>query len=255
MPVIHKIFSETSAAIFNVASSRRDSTFRLHYFPLHGSAHAARLILATTGAKFESTFPKDWLAEKSTVPFGVLPVLYETISSPGEEDQVLEIPESDAIEHYLSRKFNLLGETPFEETRIHALVSSANAVTSFVFVRIASTKDATHKQEWVDQFVSKTAPAWVQPLEEYSKANGTAGYLVGGKLSLADIKAAIAIEVIQGLTGDAIVSAEKTPGLWIIWKTITAIPSYVVWRESAAYQRFDAGYQVFLQGLLAEKED
>jgi hypothetical protein len=131
---------------------------------------------------FFSDLSQDWMAEKSTVPFGVLPVLYETISSSGEEDQVLEIPESAAIEHYLSRKFNLLGETPFEETRIHALVSAANAVTSFVFVRIASTKDATHKQEWVDQFVSKTAPGWVQPLEEYSKANGTPGYLVGGKV-------------------------------------------------------------------------
>ncbi|KAF9941892.1 hypothetical protein BGZ67_003722 [Mortierella alpina] len=199
--MVHKFFSETSAAAFNEASSRTDSTFRLHYFPIHGFAYAARLILATTGAKFESTFPKDWLAEKSTVPFGVLPVLYETLSSSGNEDQVLEIPESMAIEHYLSRKFKLLGETPFEETRIHAFVSSANA------------------------------------------------------LSLADIKAVIAIEVIKGLTGDTIVSAEKTPGLWTIWKTINAIPSYVTWRESEEYQRFDAGYQVFLQGILAKKED
>jgi hypothetical protein len=61
--------------------------------------------------------------------------------------------------------------------------------------------------------------------------------------------------VIQGLTGDAIVSAEKTPGLWTIWQTINAIPSYVVWRESETYQRLDAGYQFFLQGVLAKKED
>ncbi|KAG9325954.1 hypothetical protein KVV02_005798 [Mortierella alpina] len=253
--MVHKFFSETSAAAFNEASSRTDSTFRLHYFPIHGFAYAARLILATTGAKFESTFPKDWLAEKSTVPFGVLPVLYETLSSSGNEDQVLEIPESMAIEHYLSRKFKLLGETPFEETRIHAFVSSANVVISFVFLRLASTKDATHKQEYLQQFEAKTAPGWVQPLEEYLKANGIDGFLVGGKLSLADIKAAIAIEVIKGLTGDTIVSAEKTPGLWTIWKTINAIPSYVTWRESEEYQRFDAGYQVFLQGILAKKED
>ncbi|KAF9571856.1 hypothetical protein EC968_010584 [Mortierella alpina] len=253
--MVYKFLSDTSAVAFNEVSSRTDSTFRLHYFPIHGFAYASRLILATTGAKFESSFPKDWLAEKSTVPFGVLPVLYETVSSSGNEDQVLEIPESAAIEHYLSRKFNLLGATPFEETRIHAFVSSANSVISFVFIRIASTKDATHKQEYLEQFASKTAPGWVQPLEAYLKTNGTNGYLVGGKLSLADIKAVIAIEVIKGLTGASIISAEKTPGLWTVWETVNAIPSYVAWRESEAFQRFDAGYQVFLQGILAKKED
>ncbi|KAF9956684.1 hypothetical protein BGZ72_002570 [Mortierella alpina] len=253
--MVHNFFSETSAAAFNEASSRTDSTFRLHYFPIHGFAYAARLILATTGATFESSFPKDWLAEKSTVPFGVLPVLYETISYSEKEDQVLEIPESTAIEHYLSRKFNLLGKTPFEETRIHAFVSSANSVISFVFLRIASTKDATHKQEYLEQFVAKTAPGWAQPLEEYLKSNGTSGYLVGGKLSLADVKAVIAIELIKGLTGDTIVSAKKTPGLWSIWETINAIPSYVAWKETEDHKRFDAGYQVFLQGILTKKED
>ncbi|KAG0205392.1 Glutathione S-transferase S1 [Mortierella sp. GBA30] len=253
--MVHKLFSDASVAAFNDASSRRDSTFRVHYFPFQGFAYTARLILATTGAKFESTSPANWPAEKGSTPFGVLPILYETVSIPGTEEQVLEIPESGAIEQYLARKFDLLGSSSIEETRIHAFASSANSIGTFVFLRIFFTKDVTHKQELLEQFVTKTAPAWVQMHEDYLTSIKTNGHVVGGRLSLADIKAVITIELIRSLASDDdLISAKKTPGLWRVWETINAIPSYVAWKQTESYKKLDAGHQVFLQGFLTKKE-
>ncbi|KAI7817360.1 hypothetical protein BC939DRAFT_466161 [Gamsiella multidivaricata] len=210
-----------------------------------------------TGAKFESIFPTDWVAkEQKSVPFEVLPVLYETLpaSAEGAEDQILEIPESEAIERYLARKFNLLGDTPWEEMRIDAFVSSTKTLIYLAFSRVPTVRDPVQKQEMVEQLLEKAIPKWVGLHERYLKANGTNGHYVGLKLTLADIRAVIVIQMILALTENRVISAESTPALWKLWQTMNEIPSYVIWKESAGYRQLDAGYQIFIKTLLPPKE-
>ncbi|KAF9162904.1 hypothetical protein BGX21_009994 [Mortierella sp. AD011] len=249
--MLHK-FDSNSEAAFNNASQRQDSTFRLLYFPIHGVAYASRLILATAGAKFESAFPT-----KATTPFGVLPVLYETVTTKegdSEIQEVFEIPESEAIERYLARKFQLLGQTPWEEMKINAFVSSTKSLTFLAFFRIPAVKDTAQKQEMVQDMVNKSFPAWVQSHERYLVANGTNGHYIRDKLTLADIRALIVIELVLALTEDRVISQEKTPAIWRLWESARAIPSFVAWRNTESYKKFDAGYQTFVKGLLPLKE-
>ncbi|KAF9115759.1 hypothetical protein BGX27_006541 [Mortierella sp. AM989] len=255
--MLHKFNSDSEIA-FNKASQSQDSTFNLFYFPLHGIAHALRLILATTGAKFESSFPTNWVQDKPTVPFGVLPVLYETVTTKEgdkETQETFEIPEAEAIERYLARKFQLLGNNAWEEMKINAFVSSMKTLMFLAFSRIPTIKDATQKQEMVQDLISKNIPTWVQFHERYLVANGSNGHYVGNKLTLADIQAVTVIQMVLAFTENRVISQELTPALWKVWEGVNGIPSFVSWRETENYKQFDAGYQKFVQGLLPAKEE
>ncbi|KAG0291273.1 hypothetical protein BGZ97_005941, partial [Linnemannia gamsii] len=110
--MVHAFFNPAQAAAFNALATKRDSTFEVKYFDIHGLAHITRLLLAISGQKFKSTNPADWAAEKPLAPFGHMPLLIET-SADGKT--TLQIAESDAIERYLARKLGLLGSDAFEE--------------------------------------------------------------------------------------------------------------------------------------------
>lgn len=57
-----------------------DSTYSLLYFNSIGVAGPMRQMLALSGARWTQLYPQEWENEdgldKSSVPFGVLPVLY-----------------------------------------------------------------------------------------------------------------------------------------------------------------------------------
>lgn len=76
--MVHAFFNPTQAATFNEVAPRKDSTFEVSYFGIHGLAHTVRTILAVSGAKFTSYVPEDWASEKPKKPFGVIPTLKET---------------------------------------------------------------------------------------------------------------------------------------------------------------------------------
>ncbi|KAF9580818.1 hypothetical protein BGW38_002385, partial [Lunasporangiospora selenospora] len=149
----------------------------------------------------------DWAAsEKHETVFGVLPVLYETTAS-GEQ---LSIPEAEAIEQYLAKKFNLLGDQGdvWDEIKVRAFASSQQGLINYYFLRVATVKD---------------------------------GHFVGNKLTLADLKCAFAVEMLMALTGDQYVSEEQTPGLWTVYKTVNAIPSLVAWKATEEYKSLAEG--------------
>ncbi|KAF9328055.1 hypothetical protein BG006_008741, partial [Podila minutissima] len=93
----------------------QDSKFVLHYFNYHGLGATIRALLCFGEVLWENQiqpFP-EWMETKPTTPFGCIPILKETLISTGEE---FAIPESQAIERYLGRKFGLMGDTPREQT-------------------------------------------------------------------------------------------------------------------------------------------
>ncbi|KAF9173892.1 hypothetical protein BGX21_001175 [Mortierella sp. AD011] len=233
-----RTFDDNARAVLNESIKKQDSTFKLKYFKLHGVAYASRLILATTGAKWECVFPDDWAnTEKKETLFGVLPVLYETTSS----GQSIEVPESDAIEHYLSKKFQLYGQDDFDEIKVRAFASSLQSIISYYFLRVAVVRDEGYKEEMMKRFLTEALPPFVATHERHLEANGRNGHYVGDKLSLADIKLTIAVNMIKAVTDDKFVSKEKTPAMWAVWETVSAIPSYVSWRETDSYETVSSG--------------
>ncbi|KAG0041547.1 hypothetical protein BGZ83_001663 [Gryganskiella cystojenkinii] len=227
-------FDDNARSIVNTNFQRQDSTFKIKYFQLHGVSQIGRLILATSGATWEAVFPTDWAnVEKKDAIFGVLPILYETTAS-GEQ---IEIPESDAIENYLSRKFNLYGEDAWDEVKIRSFASSCHALSTFYFLRVATIQNQPeYKAIMMQKFLTEAVPKFVGIQELHLNANGNNGHYVGHKLSIADLKLFHAVGTILALTQDKFVSKTLTPGIWAVYETVNAIPSYQAWKETEAFK-------------------
>ena len=121
---------------------------------------------------------KDWSLEKHQVPLGVMPVLYETHRSTG---LTLEIPESEAIERYLARKFHLLGNDPWEETSINVFYCSSNAIMSLFVNKVLLAFPDTKTRE-LEKFVNKDVPVWIAQHEKWLAKNGSNGFYVGDQV-------------------------------------------------------------------------
>ncbi|KAG0264927.1 hypothetical protein BG011_005849 [Mortierella polycephala] len=242
-----RTFDNNARATLNESIYRQDSTFKLSYFKFHGLAGSARLILATSGAKWESIFPEaglyyhpclDWAnVEKKDTLFGCLPVLYETTSA----GQKIEVPETDAIEHYLAKKFKLYGDDDFDEIKVRAFANSVQSLMTFLLLRVLTVSDTEYKAKMMERFQTETLPPFIGIHERHLEANGRNGHYVGNKLSLADIKLAVALELVVSATGDKFVSKEATPALWAVWETVNAIPSYVEWKKTESFAELEEG--------------
>ncbi|KAF9103130.1 hypothetical protein BGX27_010725, partial [Mortierella sp. AM989] len=215
-------------------SRREDVTYKVLYLKLHGMAATTRIILAIAGVKWESIYPTDWTVEKHQAPLGVLPILYEHHASTG---LVLEIPESEAIERYLARKFGLLGRDAWEETTINVFYSSSNAVMSLYVNKVLLAFPDTKSRE-LTKFVERDVPGWIKQHEKWlAKNDSGSGYYVGDQLSLADIRSVICLDrylTIPECRG--LFSATLTPGLFKLKQTLETNPRYAAWMASDEFE-------------------
>ncbi|KAG0336062.1 hypothetical protein BG004_008213 [Podila humilis] len=239
--MVHAFFNPAQAATFNELALRKDSTFEVTYFGIHGFGSNARTILALHGAKFESHVPEDWASLKPKTPFGVMPTLKET----GVNGQSIEIAESAAINRYLARKFGLLGDNAFEETLINTFVSSISGATVATVKVFAKMEPEALAQLKTTILESNILP-WAKYHEQHLAANGSNGHHVGNKLSLADVEAKTLIEMINGLFGNDTITAEKYPALYKVKADIVNHPAFVAWSKTDAYKALDAGNKATL---------
>ncbi|KAF9918808.1 hypothetical protein BGZ65_012399, partial [Modicella reniformis] len=154
--------------------------YKVLYPKLHGMAATTRILLALSGTRWESIYPSEWSpVEKENVPLGVMPVLYEihhrhqqqrqasegagfnpeSWSESVSADLVLEIPESEAIERYLARKFGLI-------------------VMSLYVNKVLLAFPDTKERE-LAKFVTKHVPQWIAQHEKWLARNGFNGFYVG----------------------------------------------------------------------------
>ncbi|KAF9962698.1 Glutathione S-transferase S1 [Mortierella alpina] len=231
--MVHAFFDPAQAAAFNAAASKKDSQFEVRYFPLHGLGNITRMLLASSGAKFTNFNPEDWAALKPEAPFGVMPLLKETTS----DGTVIQIAESDAIERYLSKKFGYYGDNIFEETLIDTFVSSDNDIMNKIFGFIM-LKDAEQKAEAKEKALQGPVANWVKNHELHLQNNGANGHYVGNKHTLADFKTAQLISIIQGFSGEDLISEKLTPALIKVRATVDKIPSLAAWRATDEWKAF-----------------
>ncbi|KAF9912947.1 hypothetical protein EC991_007561 [Linnemannia zychae] len=228
-----RTFDNTTRSFFNENALKQGNTFKVLYFNVHAMGSNVRAILAASGAEWECVFPKDWVNdEKKTTLFGVLPNLFETTAS----GETIEVAESEAIENYLCRKFNFLGEDAFDEMKIRAFSSSIQSLSNFLLIKVGAMKDPEVKADMRAQFIESIIPRFVTYHERHLEANGRNGHYVGDKLSYADIKLAVALVSIFSVTGETQVNNQVTPAIWAVWENVNAIPSYAKWVKSEDYQ-------------------
>ncbi|KAG0021314.1 Glutathione S-transferase S1 [Podila clonocystis] len=230
--MVHAYFNPEQAALFDEMVARKDTTFEVHYYGIHGLASSIRTVLAAVGATFTSVVPADWAAAKAESPFGLFPTLTET--SP--DGKKIHIAETDAIMRYLCRKFGLLGRNLFEETVINTFTSSTNHILGTDLAKYFTTTDPDARAAIKEKLLNESIKNWLEFHERYLRDNGSNGHYVGSTLSFADVQTAHLIKMVNGLYGE-VVSEEKYPALWKVHTTLEAILSYRAWTQTESYKQ------------------
>jgi glutathione S-transferase len=155
----------------------------LTYFHLLGRAELPRALLEDAGVDYDFVAVTNWperkaqLIAEDKLAFGQLP-LYE---EPG-----LTLVQTTAIARYLARKHGYNGTNAHEE----ALIDQASEGVGDVLTSLVKTlffTPAEQLAEAKEKLVKETLPGQLANFEKLLEKNGNSGYLVGSKLSYADL--------------------------------------------------------------------
>jgi glutathione S-transferase len=159
-------------------SANDNSSYKMIYFNARGRAELSRLLFNVAGVPFEDArYPFDpvtrkrveWEADKDKYTFKQVPVL---------EVDGKQLPQSHAIERFLARRFDLLGDSDFEAALIDAVCEQ--------FVDIKDAYQKAKKDNDVKTYFTTELPRQFAMLENLVK-NGGGEWFVGKRMSLADL--------------------------------------------------------------------
>jgi len=165
--------------------------YKLTYFNGRGLAETTRLILAQAGVDYEDVrIEKDkWPELKPTMPFGKVPVL--------EVDGEI-ISESRAIARFVAKENGLAGKDTLEAAKCDMLVDAFYDLFSNMAKWRQETDEAA-KVEMFKFFATETVPPVLKSITTILEKNGGSGYLVGDKVTWADIAVAYGLQGIDQL--------------------------------------------------------
>ncbi|KAF9918013.1 Glutathione S-transferase S1 [Lobosporangium transversale] len=223
---------KTSSDIAKALSDNRPATYKLEHYSLSGVGAVPRDLLAFGGVEWEDVIVTSW-PHSVEAPFGVFPVLHIRTADGTE----FKIAESFVIEHFLAKKFGLLGDNEWEELQIKMFHSSS------LYLRERSLTGVTWNykdkvEEATERFITKTLPLWIDTHTKHLKDNGSNGHYVGNKLSLADIQTANDIDHFQFVyRGDEIIEKiKKSDEIWRVKERVDTDPRLREWRQSEGYK-------------------
>ncbi|KAG0052038.1 hypothetical protein BGZ89_003322 [Linnemannia elongata] len=186
-----------------MANEMTQSTYELHYFPIHALGATSRAILSIAGA--------DW--KDRIQPFEIS---LKTIRTPADEELEICIALSQTI-------------------TIHNV---------WVFrVVPASAMGSEVREKVLKSFLEVTLQNWILNCEKQLRVNTNINkgpYLVGEKISLADIKTAVLMDMFLGVPEvETYLNEQVAPGLWRLKEAIDTAPGYKEYRRSDAFREQD----------------
>ncbi|GAM24769.1 hypothetical protein SAMD00019534_079440 [Acytostelium subglobosum LB1] len=189
------------------------STPTLYYFDGRARGEVSRLLFAYAGKKFVDTrgaFPLEEELRAKT-PFGQLPYYV---------DDNIQIAQSVAIEFYLADQLQLAGSSTIERAQILQYTLLPADLYAPYFPAYLTNNEAALKL-----FTSETAPKVFAKLETLLVKAGGA-YLVGNKLSWADISIFNLLDFFHQQPGNLIEVLKPFPALLAFHKQIAAVPQF-----------------------------
>ncbi|KAL1919168.1 uncharacterized protein VTP21DRAFT_2550 [Calcarisporiella thermophila] len=166
--------------------------YEVHYFPVHGLGELPRLMLEYAKADYENVFIEDWRKPGATqwlneikdkTPLGHIPVLVKK-----ENGEEFVLAESGAINRYLARDLNLMGNpSDAKETAYIDMVNDAWHSfwpTYLNFHRVARNPGTNSH---VDTFFNNVLPKHLPFLERLLDNKGS--YLGQQRITIADLHA------------------------------------------------------------------
>ncbi|KAF9995409.1 Glutathione S-transferase S1 [Entomortierella chlamydospora] len=206
-------------------------SYRLLYWDVASVAASARDMLAYGKVKWANQLPvgNEWQEQKIPTPFGVMPVL-NVISPDGKE---VFLAESVVIDHYLAKRFGLLGDNEWEEFTIKGLYNNIHYLRERSFMNVTWTYEDKRKVA-LERFMNVTLPEFIANHQFHLKANGSNGHYVGNKHSLADIHLVNIMDHFSHLPTGATILAEfeKSEELMKVKKVVEQNPEIAAWRAT-----------------------
>ncbi|KAG0203493.1 hypothetical protein BGX28_004246 [Mortierella sp. GBA30] len=208
-----------------------DVAYQLLYWDVASVGATARDILSYGRAKWSNQLVTDdeWGSGKIATPFRVVPIL-NIIPPSGEE---LFLAESIVIDHFLAKKFGLLGDNEWEEYTIKAFYNNIHYFRERSFMNLTWTYHDKRKVA-LESFLKNTLPNFIADHEYRLQENGSNGHFVGNKISLADIHLANIIDHFSHLPQGQVFTAEfqKSAAIWKVKETVETNPDIAAWRAT-----------------------
>ena len=165
---------------------------KLVYFNAKGLAETSRLLLAIAHISYEDyRYPLEVVDMKS---FNMVKKEFEEDKSNGKlvgslnkvpylevEGQI--IPQSKAIERYISKSYNLMGSNLLEEARIDTIGECIRDIKD-AYQKVRRIENADEKVKGLEEWFSNTLPTRMELLEKVLDEE----FAVGSSLSLADVQ-------------------------------------------------------------------
>ncbi|KAG0227562.1 hypothetical protein BGW42_002832 [Actinomortierella wolfii] len=155
------------------------------------------------------------------------------------------LSESMIIDQYLAGMAGLLGNNDWEGQIIRALYSSVIFLREAFYEQVCHPPTHANKVKALhDHFLPVTFAKWLNAIDFHLQENARrhdGGYLMGNKLSLADIAIANLFDYFglhPTMFSEPLLQAIKErPGLVRVWNLVTNEPRLAEWRSSADYKR------------------
>ncbi|CAJ0914407.1 unnamed protein product, partial [Mesorhabditis belari] len=199
--------------------------YKLVYFPAKGLAETPRQLFALAGVDYEDVrIPKEeWPQHKPNAPFGTAPWL---------EVDGKKLAQSRAINRYLGKKFGYAGKDDFESAQIDAWGDqfSDYIVDIRTYLPVAAGMAEGDKEKLYKEVVEPAREKFF-PLVVKRLSENEAGFLVGDKLSWADLFFANHLEYFVTGGFNSSDYLDKYPELLAYQKRIHNIPEIKKWIE------------------------
>lgn len=156
--------------------------YKLTYFPIRGRAESIRILFALAGVEFEDirVDPKEWFTElkfSGLSPSGNLPVL--------EVDGAI-LTQSKVILGYVAKELDLAPEGNFQLAQADMLANVIGDLENMLSAAF-NEKDPDRKEKALTTASEEAIPAKCGYFEKFLVANSKHGFLIGDKLTYADI--------------------------------------------------------------------
>eukprot|EP01089_Gocevia_fonbrunei_P012231 TRINITY_DN282_c0_g1_i1.p1 TRINITY_DN282_c0_g1~~TRINITY_DN282_c0_g1_i1.p1 ORF type:complete len:209 (-),score=63.64 TRINITY_DN282_c0_g1_i1:90-716(-) len=200
---------------------------RITYFNLAGRAEPARVLLEEAGVDYEFVGVTDWANQKvalaAELTFGQLP-LYQ--------DNDITLVQSQAIVRYLANKHGFVGSNDVEAAKIDSVNEGVVDLGSKMVKALFGSDES--KAEGLKALVAdlpKSLPAFETILEK----SGGSGFLVGSKLSFADIELFLIVGKVSGISDETKAEVAKFPQILAFLQRIGAREKVKAYFERKPY--------------------
>ncbi|KAF9978142.1 hypothetical protein BGZ73_003523 [Actinomortierella ambigua] len=219
-----------------------DVVYKLTYFQYSHLGAIPRDILSYGNLKWENNRIQagdDW-KDRAASPFHCLP--YVEVKLQSDPSKSVMLSESLNIDPFLAGRAGLLGDNEWEEAVIRSIYTNTICVREAFYQNVATGPSFEGKVKAGEVYAETSLAKWIKAIEFHLEENARhypGGYLVGKKISLADIAVDNMIEIIsqypEELGNPTLEAIAKSPAICKVIQLVDTEPRLQAWRQSDEY--------------------